>query len=74
MRAAFAAHAGHSYVTGDQVLYSNGNAYVATHDNPGYDPTISTWFWSPSTCSGGTATGGGTSTGGGTTGGTATAA
>jgi predicted chitinase len=56
--------AGHNYVTGDQVL-DNGNAYVATHDNPGYDPTISTWFWSPIACTGGTS-GGGTSTGGGT--------
>ncbi|HEY3478091.1 MAG TPA: glycoside hydrolase family 19 protein, partial [Streptomyces sp.] len=55
---------GHNYVTGDIVKYTNGNYYIATHDNPGYDPTISTWFWSPYTCgsSGGT-TGG--STGGG---------
>jgi predicted chitinase len=41
--------AGKSYKTGDVVSYG-GKAYVATHDNPGYDPTISTWFWSPTTC------------------------
>jgi len=46
--------AGHAYVTGDIVRYSNGNFYIATHDNPGYDPTISTWYWSPYTCTGGT--------------------
>ncbi len=41
--------AGRSYRTGDVVAYG-GKYYVATHDNPGYDPTISTWFWSPTTC------------------------
>ncbi|MGZ3418201.1 MAG: glycoside hydrolase family 19 protein [Polyangiales bacterium] len=41
--------AGKSYKTGDVVSYG-GKYYVATHDNPGYDPTISTWFWSPTTC------------------------
>lgn len=45
--------AGQSYVTGNVVKYSNGSNYTATHDNPGYDPTISTWFWSAGgTCSG----------------------
>ncbi|WP_037910941.1 glycoside hydrolase family 19 protein [Actinacidiphila yeochonensis] len=44
--------AGRSYVAGDIVQYTNGLDYVATHDNPGYDPTISTWYWSPYTCSG----------------------
>jgi predicted chitinase len=39
----------HSYVTGDKVLY-NGAGYIATMDNPGYDPTISTYFWSPYAC------------------------
>jgi len=42
--------AGQNYVTGAIVRYTNGNYYIATHDNPGYDPTISTWFWSPYTC------------------------
>lgn len=41
--------AGTNYRTGDVVSYG-GNYYVATHDNPGYDPTISTWFWSRTTC------------------------
>jgi chitinase len=37
---------GANYHTGDIVIYK-GSPYIATHDNPGYDPTISTWFWSP---------------------------
>jgi predicted chitinase/chitodextrinase len=56
--------AGQSYAVGAIVRYTNGLYYQATHDNPGYDPTISTWFWSPYTCSGGSTTpppGGGTS-------------
>jgi predicted chitinase/chitodextrinase len=45
---------GKSYNPGDVVLYaSNGNFYKCTNANPGYDPTISTWFWSPTICSGG---------------------
>lgn len=53
--------AGRAYVTGDIVQYTNGLDYIATHDNPGYDPTISTWYWSPYTCSGtGGTTGGST--------------
>ncbi|WUH92784.1 chitinase [Streptomyces sp. NBC_00433] len=52
--------AGRSYVTGNIVQYSNGLDYIATHDNPGYDPTISTWYWSPYTCSGSGGTTGGT--------------
>ncbi|MEU9887842.1 glycoside hydrolase family 19 protein [Sphaerisporangium sp. NPDC051011] len=51
--------AGRNYVTGDIVKYTNGLYYQATHDNPGYDPTISTWFWSPYTCNGGPPPGGG---------------
>ncbi len=46
--------AGQSYATGAIVKYTaNGGLYQATHDNPGYDPTISTWYWSPYTCGGG---------------------
>jgi len=57
--------AGTNYATGAIVLYpANGQYYQATHDNPGYDPTISTWFWSPYTCSGGSTGGGGGSTSG----------
>jgi chitinase len=44
--------AGRSYVTGNIVKYTNGRFYQATHDNPGYDPVISTWFWAPFTCGG----------------------
>jgi chitinase len=55
-------HQGTPYVTGDIVIF-NGSLYIATHDNPGYDPTISTWFWSPyagcSTGSGGAGGAGG---------------
>jgi predicted chitinase len=55
--------AGQNYNVGDIVLYTaNGQLYIATNANPGYDPTISTWYWSPYTCSGsGGSTGGGTS-------------
>jgi predicted chitinase len=52
--------AGQNYSTGAIVTYTaNGGLYIATHDNPGYDPTISTWYWSPYTCSGGGGGGGG---------------
>ncbi|MFJ9041092.1 glycoside hydrolase family 19 protein [Streptomyces sp. NPDC102406] len=44
--------AGRAYVAGDIVKYTNGNYYKASHDNPGYDPTISTWYWDPYNCSG----------------------
>ena len=37
------------YVAGDKVLYL-GKGYVATGDNPGYDPTVSTFFWSSIAC------------------------
>ncbi|WP_420037576.1 glycoside hydrolase family 19 protein [Streptomyces sp. cg28] len=46
--------AGRAYVAGDIVKYTNGSYYKASHDNPGYDPTISTWYWDPYTCGGGT--------------------
>jgi hypothetical protein len=62
--------AGHSYRTGDIVRY-NGSLYIAEHDNPGYDPLISTWFWDPySGGTGGSGTGGSTGgdTGGGSSG------
>ncbi len=38
--------AGTQYYTGDIVSYSGTN-YICEHDNPGYDPVISTWFWEP---------------------------
>jgi predicted chitinase len=40
------------YTTGNVVRY-NGSYYIAEHDNPGYSPTISTWYWDPYTCGGG---------------------
>jgi chitinase len=56
---------GASYHTGDSVIFK-GSAYTATHDNPGYDPTISTWFWSPAgPCNGGGSTSSSTSSSGG---------
>ncbi|MEU9129659.1 glycoside hydrolase family 19 protein [Kitasatospora sp. NPDC048540] len=48
--------AGRTYTTGTVVRYTNGGLYRATHDNPGYDPVISTWYWEPYTCSGGSTT------------------
>ncbi|MCX2947492.1 glycoside hydrolase family 19 protein [Lentzea sp. NEAU-D7] len=50
--------AGRQYYTGNIVRY-NGSYYIAEHDNPGYDPTISTWFWEPHSCDGGGGGGGG---------------
>ncbi|MFF0446525.1 chitinase [Streptomyces sp. NPDC004609] len=41
------------YTTGNVVRYTDGKYYIAEHDNPGYDPTVSTWFWDPYTCGGG---------------------
>ncbi|MBW4721074.1 chitinase [Saccharothrix sp. SC076] len=40
---------GKSYVTGNIVRYTDGKFYIAEHDNPGYDPTVSTWYWDPYT-------------------------
>jgi len=51
-----------AYKTGDKVTY-NGAGYVATMDNPGYDPTISTYFWSSYPCTPVQTTGGGGSSG-----------
>ena len=52
--------AGTYYNVGAIVEYpSNGDYYIATNANPGYDPTISTWYWSPYTCSGSSSGGGG---------------
>ncbi|REF94104.1 chitinase [Asanoa ferruginea] len=45
--------AGTWYATGAIVRYTNGLYYIAEHDNPGYDPIISTWYWDPFTCGGG---------------------
>ncbi|MFF7652256.1 glycoside hydrolase family 19 protein [Streptomyces sp. NPDC007983] len=45
--------AGKWYATGDIVRYTDGRYYRAEHDNPGYDPVISTWYWEPFDCGGG---------------------
>jgi predicted chitinase len=42
--------AGAMYAAGDIVQFM-GSYYQASHENPGYDPTISTYFWDPYTCS-----------------------
>ncbi len=44
--------AGKWYATGDIVRYTDGRYYRAEHDNPGYDPVISTWYWEPYDCGG----------------------
>ncbi|MEV4412686.1 glycoside hydrolase family 19 protein [Catellatospora sp. NPDC049609] len=44
--------AGTWYTAGTIVRYTNGLYYIAEHDNPGYDPIISTWYWDPYSCSG----------------------
>ncbi|MFE9751569.1 glycoside hydrolase family 19 protein [Saccharothrix saharensis] len=41
---------GQFYAAGSIVKYTNGLYYIAEHDNPGYDPTVSTWYWEPYTC------------------------
>lgn len=44
--------AGQWYNAGAIVRYTNGLYYIAEHGNPGYDPTISTWYWDPYNCNG----------------------
>jgi len=60
--------AGTTYVAGAIVQFM-GSYYRASHDNPGYDPTVSTYFWDPYTCSGDGVGLGGSATGGSATGG-----
>ncbi len=40
---------GKPYAAGALVSY-NGRLYKAKFDNPGYNPTISTYYWAPVTC------------------------
>lgn len=43
---------GNQYYEGDVVFYAeDGGYYVAEHDNPGYIPTVSTYFWEPTSAS-----------------------
>jgi predicted chitinase len=46
--------AGQWYDVGAIVRYTNGGYYRAKNANPGYDPIISTWYWEPYDCGGGT--------------------
>ncbi|MGW0480397.1 glycoside hydrolase family 19 protein [Nonomuraea sp. NPDC003214] len=48
--------AGTFYAAGSIVRYTDGRYYRAEHDNPGYDPVVSTWYWEPYTCGGSTPT------------------
>jgi len=56
--------AGHAYVKGDKVMYQ-GKAFIANDDNPGYDPLISTFYWSAYDCQAVMSMGGGGSGGSG---------
>lgn len=46
---------GKQYAAGSIVRYSNGKQYIAKFANPGYDPTVSTYFWSQYICAGSSA-------------------
>jgi len=41
---------GQQYAAGARVTYTDGLTYVAKFANPGYNPTISTYFWAPVAC------------------------
>lgn len=41
---------GRQYGAGSVVSYPDGNAYIAKFSNPGYNPTVSTYFWSRYAC------------------------
>ncbi|MDB5742324.1 MAG: hypothetical protein JWR68_639, partial [Polaromonas sp.] len=41
---------GRQYASGNVVSYSDGNLYIAKFANPGYNPTISTYFWARHSC------------------------
>ncbi|GAA1671778.1 chitinase [Kribbella yunnanensis] len=47
---------GQWYVTGNIVKFE-GSYYIAEYDNPGYSPTVSTWYWDPYNCDGGSTSG-----------------
>ena len=38
------------FSTAGSIVRFEGSFYIAEHDNPGYDPTVSTWYWEPYTC------------------------
>ena len=39
------------YAAGSIVKYTDGKFYIAKFENPGYNPTISTYYWAPYACS-----------------------
>lgn len=41
---------GRQYAAGSTVSYPDGNLYIANYANPGYNPTISTYYWSRYAC------------------------
>jgi len=41
---------GQYYAAGAIVKYSDGKLYKAKYANPGYNPTISTYYWAPYSC------------------------
>ena len=41
---------GKQYAAGSIVSYTNNKKYIANFANPGYNPTISTYFWSQYAC------------------------
>ena len=41
---------GRNYAAGSIVSYSNSRKYIAKFANPGYNPTISTYYWSQYAC------------------------
>ncbi|MET8761470.1 glycoside hydrolase family 19 protein [Lentzea sp. NPDC004782] len=47
------------WYTAGSIVRFEGSFYIAEHDNPGYSPTVSTWYWDPYTCNGGGGGGGG---------------
>ena len=41
---------GNQYAAGSVVSYTDGQLYVAKYANPGYVPTVSTYYWAPYSC------------------------
>jgi chitinase len=41
---------GRQYAAGSVVSYPDGNVYIANASNPGYNPTISTYYWARYAC------------------------
>src|SRR5689334_5590924 len=38
------------WYTAGSIVKFQGSYYIAEHDNPGYSPTESTWYWDPTSC------------------------